>query len=232
MISNLPVLLFLGGLVLVAVVAVLGFMAEQKRRERLMRDCLARGWTYAAADDSLAYRFDGPPFGQGDSPRAGNVITGVVQGRPFTAFDYSYETHSTDSKGNRTSTTHRYAVCVLTLPVPLPALSVVPESVFSRVATAVGLGQDLDLESEDFNRRFRVRSADPKFAYDVLHPRTMEFLVAADPCAWRIQGLDMIAWEQGRLEPAGILARSSTLARVADGIPAFVWKDRGYDPRP
>lgn len=229
--SSLPVLLPVAFGIVAVVVIVLGVVAEQRRRERLMRDCLARGWTYAAADPALVDRWSGEPFGQGDSRQARNVITGIAHGHPFTAFDYSYETHSTDSKGHRSTTTHRFAVCALGLPAPLPAMEVLPESVLSRVAGAVGLGQDLELESEDFNRRFRVRAGDPKFACDVLHPRTMEYLVAADPPAWRIDGADMLAWSSGRIATMGVLAATSMLVRVADGIPPFVWKDRGYDPR-
>ena len=35
-------------------------------------------------------------------------------------------------------------------------------------------GKKVRFESEDFNDRFTVRTDTPKFAYDVIHPRTME----------------------------------------------------------
>jgi hypothetical protein len=60
----------------------------------------------------------------------------------------------------------------------------------------------------------------------------MQFLLTAPPAAWRIQGTDMLRWEQGRLDPADIVVATSILDRVANGIPTFVWKDHGYDPRP
>jgi hypothetical protein len=123
-------------------------------------------------------------------------------------------------------------VYVVALPAYLPTLEVVPENVFSRMAGAVGLSSDIDLESEDFNRSFKVRAEDRKFATDVLSPRTMQFLLTAPPAAWRIQGTDMLRWEQGRLDPADIVVATSILDRVANGIPTFVWKDHGYDPRP
>ncbi|MGZ4485858.1 MAG: DUF3137 domain-containing protein [Nocardioidaceae bacterium] len=225
-----PLLPVAFGLLLVAVL-VGGFVAEQKRRERLMRSCLARGWTYVGADDSLARRFEGDPFGRGDDRSVRNVITGTAHGRPFTAFDYSYETSSTDSRGRRSTTTHRFTVCVVPLPVPLGRVQVLPESFFSRVTSTVGLTQDIELESEAFNRRFQVQASDPKLASDVLPPRTMEYLLAAEPCAWRIEGAEVLAWEQGRMDPADVITRTAVIGRVIDGIPAFVWKDRGYDPR-
>ena len=224
----LPVLV---GVVVVAVVAV-AFVLDRKRRERLMQFCVARGWTYVAEDPSLTGRWSGQPFSAGDRRRARNVITGVECGRPFTAFDYSYETQSTDSKGQTSSSTHRFAVYAVHLPAYLPSLEVVPEDAFSRLTGAVGLRSDIDLESEDFNRKFRVKAADRKFATDVLSPRTMEYLLSAPAAAWRIQGTDMVRWEPGRMDPADIVVATSILDRVADGIPTFVWKDHGYHPEP
>jgi len=42
-------------------------------------------------------------------------------------------------------------------------------------------GKKIRFESEEFNDRFTVRTNDPKFASDVIHPRTMEFLTAVEP---------------------------------------------------
>jgi uncharacterized protein DUF3137 len=174
----------------------------------------------------------GTPFDTGSRRRARNVITGTESGRPFTAFDYSYETESHDTKGRTSKATHRYAVYAVHLPAYLPSLEVSPEAVFGHLATAVGLTTDIDLESEDFNRRFRVRAEDRKFATDVLSPRTMQYLLSVPPAAWRVQGTDIVRWEEGRLDPADVPVSAAILDRVADGIPTFVWKDHGYHPEP
>lgn len=229
--SNIAVLLpWLFGLAVVAAL-VGGYLVNRKRRERIMTFCVARGWRYVDEDPSLADRWQGAPFGRGDSRRARNVVSGTENSRSFIAFDYSYQTHSTDSQGRRTTTTHRYAVYAIALPAFLPMLEVAPEGVFSRLAGAVGLTTDVDLESEDFNRAFKVRANDRKFATDVLSPRTMEYLLTAPAAAWRIQGSDMLRWVDGRMDPADVVVATSVLDRVADGIPAFVWKDHGYDPQ-
>jgi hypothetical protein len=232
-----PLLPWLFGLAVVAVL-VGGFVLERKRRERLMLFALKRGWQYVGEDPGLTDRFAGTPFGRGDRRRARNVLTGEESGRPFTAFDYSYETHSTDSKGNRTTTTHRFGVCVVPLPGPLGVVEVTPEGMFSRAAGAVGLTSDIDLESEDFNRMFRVRADDRKLASDVLTPRLMHFLVSVRPAAWRLQGRHILSWHTGRLDPAEVVRTCAVLCRVVEGIPSFVWKDAdpgaasGYDRRP
>ena len=145
------------------------------------------------------------------------------------AFDYSYETHSYGSDGSRDTTTHRYAVTALAMPGYLPALSVTPHGTLGRIGEALGAA-DIDLESEAFNRRFRVTSPDRKLASDVLSPRTMELLLARSPLHWRITGTDIICWETGAQTPLQILERCSTLAAVVCGIPPFVWQDHGSRP--
>lgn len=215
------------GIAVVGGIAYLAFRADQKRRARLQAYALSSGWTYTARDDSWVERFDGSPFGTGDDRRATNILSGRYGQQDMVAFDYQYETHSTDSKGNRTTTKHRYAVCGLRLPVPLPGLELSPESVLTRFAGALGFG-DVELESEDFNRHYRVSARDQKFAYDVLNPRTMAALLARPALHMRVLHADALCWESGRLEPTELVQRLSTLNMLVGGIPSFVWSDNGY----
>ena len=231
-----PMVLAVLGLAVVGAVAVVGYRLEQKRRERVLAYALGRGWRYDGEDPALVDAWPGEPFGRGDNRRARSVLSGQESGREFVAFDYSYDTHTNTSKGRRT-TTHRFAVCVVPLPTALGVVEVLPENVLTRAAGAVGVSSDLDLESEDFNRRYRVRARNAKLASDVLPPRTMEYLVAlpADAVtAFRLQGMHLIAWRDGRLEPADVVRTCAILDRVVDGIPSFVWRDAGlpggYDP--
>ena len=225
-----PLLLLAVAVAVVGVVGYLAYRADQKRRALLQGFAASNGWTYTAADDSWCDRIVGAPFGEGDHRQARNVLTGLHAGTPMAAFDYSFQTHSTDSKGNRETTTHRYAVCVLQLKAPLPGLELSPESALTRFAGAVGF-TDIQLESEDFNRRYRVKARDPKFAYDVLHPRTMEALLSRPPLHLRLLDVDAINWENGRLAPVDLIARLSTMQVLIEGIPSFVWTDHGLaDP--
>jgi hypothetical protein len=230
-----PLLPWLFGFAIVAVL-VGGFVLERKRRDRLMQFALLRGWTYVGEDRSLVDRWPGEPFGHGDHARARNVLGGTESGRPFTAFDYSYQTHSSDSKGHRSTTTHRWTVCVVPMQGWLGSVQVVPESALDRLAGAVGLVSDIDLESEAFNRRFRVSASSPKLASDILPPRTMEYLLAVDAEAWRTCGSDLVGFAHGRLDPAAVVRTCAVLRRVQEGIPSFVWHDAGpasgYSPGP
>jgi hypothetical protein len=223
-VKALPFLLFFVAVPIIGYIAYRGWKQEQKRRELLLQWSTNSGYTYAARDDSWCQRWTGAPFGQGDHRQAQNIVTGQKGEHYFATFDYSYETHSTDSKGNRTTTTHRYVVTALRLPAYLPRLQVTPEGFFSRIGNALGL-DDIELESEDFNRRFRVHSNDRKFATDVLSPRTMEALLARPDTSWRIEGPDILTWQDGRLTPAAAMAMCAGLETVVAGIPSFVWKD-------
>lgn len=219
----LPFLAFLA-FPLVGYLAYLSWKREQQRRELLFQWATSSGYGFTVADDTWCARWSGSPFGEGDDRQARNVITGRHGDRQLIAFDYSYETHSTDSKGNTTTTTYRFAVTALQLPTYLPVLQVTPESVFTRFGNVLGF-DDVELESEDFNRRFRVHSADRKFACDVLTQRTMEALLRHPDASWRIEGVDILAWEDGEMTPATVLRMIATLDTVLEGIPSFVWKD-------
>lgn len=225
----MPTLLIVGVFVIVIAVGVINYVLAKKRRELLAQFAQSNGWTLSLEDDSFALRWDGTPFDVGDHQKAKNVLLGQWQGRQITAFDYSYQTHSTDGQGQRTTTTERYAVCAVAMPTQLPRLQVTHESVLTRLGGAIGLA-DIELESDDFNRAFRVTCPDPKFASDVLHPRMMELLLRKGTVAWRMEGSDLLCWDNGQHSPAEVLERLSLLDDILDGIPSFVWHDRGVVP--
>jgi len=200
-----------------------------QRREALFVFATSRGWSFRVAEDALAQQWVGTPFGEGDRRKVTNVVRGTVDGHPLTAFDYQYETTSSSSSSGsgQQGSTQRFSVVVLGMPAYLPTVEVTPESLVDRVGSAVGVARDLELESEDFNRRYRISAYDPKFASDVLTPRTMELLLGRPSLAFRIQGTDIVSWQPGSLAPLEIVVRAGTLGAVLDGIPAYIWRDHG-----
>ncbi len=217
-------------IVVIAAGGYLSYLSNKKRLALFTRFAAANGWTLTQRNDAWAGRWEGTPFAGGDHRTARLVLEGPWQGRGMVAFDYSFQTHTTDSQGHRSTTTHRYAVCAVAMPTALPRLQVTRENILTRFGGAIGLG-DIEFESEDFNRTFRVTCPDPKFASDVIHPRQMAMLLAAAPrmgsVAWRMEGSDLICWADGRQDPAKTLERLALLGAVLDGVPSFVWHDRG-----
>lgn len=225
-----PLLIIVPFIVFVALIvalAIWSYKRNQARLAALQGVARSKGWQYFPGDPyNLPDRWPGDPFHSGYGRQAGNVITGTIGSHPMIAFDYEYKEDSTDSEGHTSTTTYNYAVCALGLPCGLPDLTVAPEGVLSRIGQALGM-QDIELESEDFNRRFRVKCHNPKFATDVLSPRTMELLLRAGKLHFRFVGTDLVSAHSGALEPADLINRTAVLAGVVDGIPAFVWKDFG-----
>ncbi len=227
---SLPILVWLLAIAASLSGLYFAYRRDARRRQALESFAAAKGWAYTARDDSWAQRFTGTPFGQGDHRQARNILSGTVDGHAMVAFDYSFQTHSSDGESSNT-TTHRYAVCVLALPGYLPHLELSPENLMTRVGNTI-LGHDIELESEDFNRRYRVRADNPKFAYDVLNPRTMQALLAKPVLNLRVAGADAFCWESGRTAPVTLLARLSALTTLLGGIPSYVWSDHNAGGAP
>lgn len=213
-------------LAVVIAVIVLTHLAAKKRREMFAQFAHANGWTWISEDNSFADRWTGEPFGQGDHRRAQNVIQGLRDGRPIVAFDYSYQTHTTDGRGQRSTTTHHYGMCATSMPTRVPRLQVIRENMATRIGRALGI-DDIDFESEDFNRKFRVSCPDRKFASDVLHPRQLALLLHKGFADWRMEGSDLLCWAKVDHTPAQVLESLRLLDEILDGIPSFVWRDRG-----
>lgn len=219
-----PLLLPVAAAAAAGAVGILAWQQEKKRKEALRSWAADRGWAYSERDDRQIQR-RGTPFDRGRSKRATNVMAGQLAGRQITAFDYRFVTDS-GSGQNRSSTTHHYWVMCVRLPTWLPTLEITHENVLDKLGDVFGFS-DIELESEDFNRRFRVNAQDRKFAYDVLHARTMTALLAQPEVILRIQGSEVLTWSKGKLDPSSLDAAMAPISVLLDGIPDYVWDDHG-----
>jgi hypothetical protein len=94
--------------------------------------------------------------------------------------DYHYQVTTHNDKGSSTRT-YTFSYLIVRLPYHgLPDLFIRREGIFDAVKRAFGF-DDIDFESAEFSSRFYVQSSDKRFAYDVFHPRMMEFLMQVDP---------------------------------------------------
>lgn len=222
-------LLFIGVLAIGLGLVALFVYLEHLRSEELRVACTKRGWRYQAQDQSLVSRWELGPFDTGRSRTAHHVVSGEHQGRSFVAFEYSYKV-SSGVGSSRSTTTYTYSVCALALPVALPLLVVEPEGWLLRIADSLGILSVIDVESAEFNRAFSVRAQDRKFASDVLHPRHLEVLLQDPRMGWWIEGASILTSEDEPLDLQAVSHRLEHLTSVVKQIPAFVWRDRGYDP--
>jgi hypothetical protein len=181
----LVVTLVIVAIALVATIAYMSWLAEKKRQEAL-----------AGLAQELDLRFDPgldhghddeyeqfEIFRRGHSRVARNTLHGFVtlfdQGCHLVAGDYRYKVTSGSGK-NRSTRTYKFSYLIVHPPWDTPPLLIRPEGMFDKIKGAFGF-DDIDFESAEFSRKFYVKSDDKRFAYDVLHPRMMELLLATRP---------------------------------------------------
>lgn len=203
-----------------------GWRANKKHREAAQQFAAARGWTYTAQVPALVGRWRSSPFGRGRSRRATNVMTGDFHGRHVVSFDYQYTTGS-----GKDSTTYRFHVVALNLPAALPWLQLSPEGVGTGIAKFFG-GQDIRFESKAFNDAWRVQGPEGQFAYDFIHPRMMDRLMAPDAVGRTItvEGADILLVASGKQQLETIDYYVNLLYGICDLIPRHLWLKVGYDP--
>lgn len=216
-------------LALAVVFIVWGYLAAEKRREALTNFAHANGWSFTDQNDNYAHIWKGEPFRLfGGEAKEIFEGTWAPTGHHFAAFNYSYTETSTDSQGHTTSNTYHFEVRVLSLPRSLPSLAISEEGFFAKVGKLFG-GQDIEFESDDFNRAFRVTSDDARFAYGVIHPQLMEWLLGPGRTLvpWRIDRGYLITFETGPLDINRFPHRLGLMATLASQIPQHVWDTYG-----
>jgi len=193
--SNFPVapviaVLFVG-VILIGI--IFNAIMARKRREGLFALAQRLNLDFDAGRDfGIPGRFGFlKQLDQGDNRYATNVLSGNYRQNEILAFDYHYETYSTDSKGNRTTEHHWFSFFILTLPATFPDLTIRRENFFIKVAEVFGYS-DIKFESAEFSKTFCVRSPDKKFAYDVCNAPMMEYLLANRDLSIEIEN-DVIA---------------------------------------
>ena len=182
------VLLFFVILAVGVGVAYLAYQQAKKRREALAHLARELGWTF---DPSRDYGHDDEYaqfgiFRRGRRRVAFNTLSGSldIAGRRYSAKmgDFSYTV-----KRGKSSTTYTFSYLILHLPfMRVPDLLIRREGLFDKLAGAIGF-DDIDFESAEFSDRFLVKSSDKRFAYDVVHARTMAFLLDGNPPAVDIE---------------------------------------------
>jgi len=224
--AALPIIIFVvfGGLIVTG--AIFGWLSTKRRREEMVALANRLGWTYQAGNDRmLPTRYAGFKFLERGSDRyAYNVLAGNFHDRAACAFDYHYETHSTDSKGKRTTHHHHCSVVVLETGLPLKPLSIRPEGFFDRVGEFFGF-DDIDFESTEFSRAFHVWSPDRAWAFDVIHQETMEYLLGAPRFSIELLGPRVFVYQASCFSVPEFQSALALAAGVIDRLPRYLLRE-------
>jgi hypothetical protein len=218
------------GLIIAVIVigAIIGLSIWSKRkadkRKQEMADwAKSRGLSFRPGNDSgIDDRFRlFNCLQQGENRYGYNVMEGPVGNRKVCAFDYHYETHSRDSKGNRQTQHHYLSAVVVETDLPLRPLSIRNETFIDKIGKFVGI-DDINFESTEFNKQFHVKSPDKKWAYDVINQKTMELLMSSLRFNLEFNGNAVMAYHQNTFTPGYFEEALLLLTRMLDNLPDSV----------
>ncbi|MCK6439438.1 MAG: DUF3137 domain-containing protein [Planctomycetes bacterium] len=225
----------MGPFLVVAIVALIiaaliyAYYAEKKHKEELLAWVRAAGFRFRAEKDygipSRFAFFD--PLCQGDNRYAYNIIEGEVENLPFLMFDYHYETYSTDNKGRRQTHHHHFTATIFETGLSFPTqIKIRPENFLDKLAAVVGF-DDIDFESSEFSKAFHVKSKDRKLAYDVIHARMMEYLLAHRGYHVEIEhhAICVTNGESGKLKVPAYDAQLRFTREVLSLLPEYLVRD-------
>lgn len=213
------------GIVIVVVVggAVWSYVSAQKRREAMSVWAQSIGATFVPAKDwGLNDRF--PQFSHlqdGNNQYGYNIVEGRAGERPMCAFDYHYETYSRDSKGRRRTHHHYFSGVIMDTHLPLQPLFIRPEGFFDKVTEFLGF-DDIDFELNEFSRKFYVKASDKKWAFDVIHQETMEFLLANPTFNIQFADRHVMAWRGATFDVPEFIEAIGVLGGILDRLPGYL----------
>jgi hypothetical protein len=210
---------------LIAIVVIVSIAyaiyASSKRRKELAQWALRNGLTFSAEKDR---HFDSryPGFSclqKGDSRYACNIMKGGIAGRVFLGCDYHYATGSGKSRHH-----YNFSLVIVNSPILLEPLLIRPENLADKLAALVGF-DDIDFESAEFSRKFYVKAANKKWAYDIIHQRMMEFLLSMPHFCIQFDSLSVIVYRQSRFSPSDFETAVNLVNGIFDRIPSYVVQD-------
>ena len=104
-----------------------------------------------------------------------------------------------------------------------PKVTIGPVSLSAKLEAVFGLGDEVKFEFAEFSRRFCVRSADKKFAYDVCNPQMMEYLLANRDLEVEIQGPAILLAFEPQLPVGQIEFNLQRLIEIRSRLPEYLF---------
>lgn len=225
-------------------VSIYSWKRYADRQKDLPRIARAAALSFSEGDPFDSARVPFQLFRLGDGREVHNTMWGQApDGTPVRAFDYSYYVESRDDRSfnltrgleggdvTQKQRSYRHFTCALAeVPAVWPHLQITPEKGLARVANFLD-GADIDFESGEFNRMFRVTSEDPNFAHTFIDAQMIDFLLTTKgefQIAVRGRWI-LIAGKQ--LPPRGFPGLMNLHNALRAHIPPLVWDLYPQGPR-
>ena len=201
---------------------VFTLVRNRKRREEIHQLAAQLGMTYSRYDSTGIVRLPFDLFRMGAGQGVENVLSGVRGDTPSYLFDYWYYTETRDSKGQVSRSYNHFSCAMVEMSGRFPNLSIAPEGLLTRLADGLGM-RDITFESEEFNRRFEIKSDNRKFAFDLIDARMMEWLLAnSGKARWEISGPYLLC-AVSRIPIASWPGLADRPRLFRENIPRVVW---------
>jgi hypothetical protein len=182
----------------------------------------SQGWRYQQEDVELERGWEKRPFGSVKrltaSPAASGPTTrGVLGGVAYLEGDLGvwplFRVFSS-------------RVVWAALPPGVPQMSIVRHNFRSRVAEMAGWGA-VEVESDQFNRAWRVTASDPRAAHALLTPVVIDVLnnIAIEGITFLLDGERVVLWDDGRAKEVDLDARLELVDHLAAAVPHFWDRD-------
>jgi len=175
-------------------------------------------WEYVDRDNSLLSRLPLEPSGY--DHEVVNVVQSTGNNISFIRVTHNWKTRNAKNEWSSVKE-HTEHFCSFGINFKFVPISV-----------NMGRGKPQKFESIEFNKRFKVRCPNPRFASDVFSPRQLEFFLRFPALSFGIDQNGVITardseWPLERVEMMLFL-----LHGFFGRIPDFVWRELGIWPRP
>jgi hypothetical protein len=194
------------------------------RNHDLPEAALRAGLRFSEDDPFHCTAMAFPLFRSGE----GRVVANVMwrddpAATPVRVFDYSYFEEQRDQYGQSQKVWHHFSCALAEHRGTWPGLRVTREGLVDKAVHALG-SQEIDLESEEFNRTFAVRSADRRFASAFLDPQMMELLLrTGGEVALETMGRFLLLWT-APMDPPVVPRFLRLTEDVMAHVPPAVWE--------
>jgi len=216
-----PALLFVAFAAIVVAAIWYGVVRKRRRRRAVAQAAARLGLQYSTKDPYNVLSLPFALLSEGDGQGCDNVVSGSYKGIDVKEFDYWYYTESSNGRGGSSRSYHYFSCAATEIPVNCAHVSIARESWLTRLGDHLGL-KDIQFESEQFNRDFRVTAKDTKFATDLVDARMMRWLEVGTGWSFEVHGPYLLASSK-RLEADTILVLLDVLKAFRDHIPRVVY---------
>lgn len=142
---------------------------------------------------------------------------GTWRGLDVKLFDYWYARSSDPSIDD----TNRFSCLLISVGTSWPGLVIEPETSAERLVGRFTL-EEIEFESEAFNRAYTVRGEDARFANAFVDARMMQWLLELPPGRWgfQIAGETLLCYRSPAVFPWELLGVLQTGSAFIERIPA------------